>query len=46
MTVYSNIPFIDSKGFHLRNFFYFQRSGKRYWLEIPFIGFTWRINSL
>jgi hypothetical protein len=42
MTDLKNIPFVDNKGFSLKNFFLFQRSGKRTWLEIPFIGFTWR----
>lgn len=41
LRVYRNIPFIDSKGLHIRNFFHFQKANKRRWLELPFIGFTW-----
>lgn len=36
---YRNIPFIDNK----KPFFY-QRVNNRFWIEIPFIGITFKIN--
>jgi hypothetical protein len=38
---YRNIPFIDSKF----PFIYFQKTGKRLWIELPFIGFTFRFKN-
>jgi hypothetical protein len=37
---YRNIPFIDNKGWG----FHYQKFNKRYWIELPFIGFTFKIN--
>ena len=37
--VYRNIPFVDTKGLG----FYFQKYNERYWIEIPFVGITFKL---
>ena len=37
--IYRNIPFIDNK-----KLFFYQRVNDRFWIEIPFIGMTFKIN--
>jgi hypothetical protein len=39
MKVYRNIPFIDNK-----KMFFYQKINRRIWIEIPFIGFTFKVN--
>lgn len=38
-TVKRNIPFIDTKGLG----FYYQKINYRYWIEIPFFAFSFKI---
>ena len=40
LKVYRNIPFIDNKGIG----FHYQKYNNKYWIEIPFIGMTFKVN--
>ena len=36
---YRNIPFIDTKTLG----FYYQKSNNKFWIELPFIGITFKL---
>lgn len=41
--IYQNIPFVDTTGLTAKKLFFFQRAGRRIWIEIPFLGITFRL---